>query len=84
MAEHDPLAGYVSPMPAHVVTPEMLRRPEKADEREVRMDRHQRLAELIRQWADEDPEYNQRVGAILERELYEERYGHRRADDPAA
>ncbi len=84
MAEHDPLEGYVSPMPAHVVTPEMLRRPETEAARGDRAQRYKRLAELVRRWAEEDPEYNERVGSLLERELYEERYGGRRADDPAA
>ena len=84
MAEHDPLEGYISPMPAHVVTPEMLRRPETVEERADRMRRQRELADLIRQWAEEDPEYDERVGTLLEEELYKERYGVSRADDPAA
>ena len=84
MAEHDPLEGYVSPMPAHVVTPEMLRRPETDEEREARLARYRELARLLDQWATEDPEYDERVGALLEEELYKERYGVSRADDSAA
>jgi hypothetical protein len=73
--------GGDQPKPTPATTPRSLSR--SATECE-RRDRYRRLAEQIRQWMEEDPEYDEQVGKILERELYEERYGVRRADDTAA
>lgn len=36
---------------------------------ELRRERYRRAAELLRQWGLEDPEYDERVGAILNDEL---------------
>ncbi len=84
MNESGPLDGYVSPMPAHVMTPEMARRPETEEERAARMARQQELADLLLKWASEDPAYDEHVGALLEEELRKDRYGGRSVDDSAA
>lgn len=84
MTQPDPLEGYVSPMPAHVVTPEILRHPETEEQRADRIARHLQLAALLRQWMTEDPEYDERVGKILLEELEIDRFRLREADDPAA
>ena len=34
-----------------------------------RRERHHRLAEQLRKWILEDPEYDERVGALLDEEL---------------
>ncbi len=35
----------------------------------IRRERYRKAAALIRKWAEEDPEYDERVGALLELEL---------------
>ncbi len=75
---------YVSPLPSHIQTPEMARRPETPEESAARRERYRKLAALIDEWAGDDPAYNERVGTLLVRELEEERRGDRSADDAAA
>ena len=80
----DPLQGYVSPLPKLVVTPEQARRPATPEEVAERRVRYRKLAELLEQWATEDPEYDEYAGAILEEELKKGRGGYEQADEPAA
>ena len=51
-----------------------------------RRDRHRQLAEQLRKWSLEDPEYDERVGELLEKELTEDhiRFRSENIDDPAA
>jgi hypothetical protein len=41
----------------------------KGPRRLTRAQRYHRAAALLRQWMTEDPEYDERVGALLEQEL---------------
>lgn len=34
-----------------------------------RRERYAKLGQLLKEWAEEDPEYDERVGALLEQEL---------------
>ena len=51
-----------------------------------RRERHHRLAEQLRKWSHEDPEYDERVGALLATELPMDRFRLRseNTDDPAS
>lgn len=49
-----------------------------------RRERHRRLAELLREWSREDPEYDERVSALLATELPRDRVRCEDSDDPAA
>ena len=59
--------------------------PERAITEPSRRDRHRQLAEQLRKWSLEDPEYDERVGALLETELPQDRIRFRseNTDDPA-
>ena len=56
------LEGNDQPKPAHLAASQSPERSEMACEQQ---DRYQRLAEQIRRWATEDPEYDEQVGEIL-------------------
>ncbi len=45
-----------------------------------RRERYRRLAEQLRKWASEDPEYDQRVGELLAAELPSDRVRCRDSD----
>ena len=44
--------------------------------------RYHKAAEMIRQWAEEDPEYNERIGALLDQDLNDGGMRCREADEP--
>jgi hypothetical protein len=50
----------------------------------IRRERYRKAAELLRQWASEDPEYDERVGALLEIELKDAGLRCEDRDEPAA
>ena len=51
-----------------------------------RRERHRQLAEQLQKWSREDPEYDERVGALLATELPLNRFRLRseNTDDPAS
>lgn len=60
--------------------------PELVTTEPSRRERHRQLAEQLRKWSHEDPEYDERVGALLATELPLDRFRLRseNTDDPAS
>ena len=50
----------------------------------MRRARYRKAVEMIRRWAKEDPEYNERVGRILDEELNDGGMRCRENDEPAS
>lgn len=49
----------------------------------IRRERYRKAAALIRKWAAEDPEYDERVGALLQLELEDSSLRCEDRDEPA-
>ena len=56
----------------------------EAERDALRRARYRKAAEMIRAWAAEDPEYTERVGALLQEELKDGGMRCRETDEPAA
>ena len=50
----------------------------------IRRERYRKAAALLRKWASEDPEYDERVGALHELELKADGLRCEDRDEPAA
>ena len=50
----------------------------------IRRERYRKAAELLRKWSLEDPEYDERVGSLLEEELKDSGLRCGEPDEPVA